>query len=142
MTVNRISIHSLKLVYVICANKRIKYSKGRTPVVYIGTTRNGISRVAASAAHRSEDVLWLHGVDSFQVRIVTCRVRQRVRTWHKLERALLLEFRRRYGEVPYCNTVGKNITETNEFEFFARRRVKNILEDLEDAVAPERRVRG
>lgn len=145
MKVNRISINDLKLVYVICANKKVRYPKGRTPVVYIGTTRNGIARVAASAAFRSEDILLLPGVNSFEVRIVTCSVRQGVRTWRKLERAFLLLFKDKYGSVPYCNTagVGKNFVETNEFDFFARKRIRDILDNLaETGVAPEHVISG
>lgn len=137
MEVNRIAIRNHKLVYVICANKKILYPSGRSPVVYIGTTKNGISRVAESAAYNSKDILGWHGVNSLQVRIVTCSLRQRVRTWHKLERALLLMFKDKYGSVPWCNTAGKNFVETNEFDFFARKRVRDILDNLAEAgVAP------
>jgi hypothetical protein len=139
MVVNRISIRHQKLAYVICANKKIPYPKGNSPVVYIGTTKTGIDRVAQSASYWSEDILDLRGVNSFEVRIVTCDARQAVRSWHKLERALLLEFREKYGSIPLCNTAGKNFVETNEFDkFFARKRVRDILDNLADAgVAPE-----
>jgi hypothetical protein len=120
----------MKLVYIICANKKVQYEKGKTPVVYIGTTKTGISRVAQSAADRSEDILSQHGINSFDVRIVTCGGRQRVKTWHKLERALLLTFRQKYGEVPLCNTVGKNFVEGAEFDLFSRKRVTDILDNL------------
>jgi len=130
MEVNRSSIDDLKLVYAICADKKIRYPEGRSRVVYIGTTTKGISRVAVSAAFRSEDILYLTGVNSFRVRVITCGVRQGVRTWHKLERALLIAFRDRYGEIPYCNTAGKNFVETNEFDLFARKRLRDILDDL------------
>lgn len=138
MEVNRISIKHSKLVYVVCASKKIKYPKGGSPIVYIGTTRKGVSRVAGSAAFRSKTILRLHGVKSFHVRIVTCGVRQHVRTWHKLERALLLVFRDRYGSVPRCNTAGKNVVENNEFSLFARKRVGDILNNLAERRVPER----
>jgi hypothetical protein len=67
--INRISIIDLKLVYVILANKKIKYPSGYSPVVYIGTTQNGIARVAPSAAYRAEEILYDHGINSLQVRI-------------------------------------------------------------------------
>jgi hypothetical protein len=140
MEVHRIAVSHQKLVYVICANRKIQYPNGRSPVVYIGTTRLGVSRVAASAAYRSEDILWRHGVNSFQVRIVTCDARKGVRTWNKLERALLLLFKDMYGCVPLCNTNGKNYVETNEFDdnFFRRKRVRDILDNLaESGVAPD-----
>jgi hypothetical protein len=130
ITVNRISIGNLKLVYLICANKRIQYANGKSPIAYIGTTAKGIERLAQSAAARSEDILRQHGVNSFEVRIVTCGTHKRVRTWHKLERGLIL-IKEKYGGVPYCNTVGKNIVEGDEFNYFARTRIVDVLITLE-----------
>ena len=130
MEISRISIGNEKLVYVILADTKLNYPGGRSRVAYIGTTKNGISRVANSVAERAPVVLRLRGVESFEVRIVTCRPRQRVKTWLKLERALLLSFRELYGEVPRCNTHGKNIVERDEFRYFARSRLNRILEDL------------
>jgi hypothetical protein len=100
MTVTRVVVGEEKLVYVIVADKKMEYSTGRSRVVYIGTTKNGVARVAQSAANWTDKVLGQRGVEAFEVRIVTCRPRQRVKSWIKLERALLLAFRERYGEVP------------------------------------------
>ena len=36
--------------------------------------------------------------------------RQRVRKWLKLERALLIEFKRLFGDVPHCNSHGTRTT--------------------------------
>jgi hypothetical protein len=141
LEVNRIAISDLKLVYIICANRKIQYPTGRSPVVYIGTTKNGISRVAESAAFHSESILSLHGVNSFAVRVVTCRVRRGVRTWRKLEDAFLLAFRDMYGAAPYCNSTGTGYVETNEYDVFARKRVKDILYGLaETGVVPDRSI--
>lgn len=129
MVVNRIAVGDLKLCYVLCANRSIPYDTGRSPIIYMGTTRNGIDRVAQSAAAKSW-VLGMHGVTSFEVRIVTCGSRQRIRSWHKLERALLLTFRDKFGTVPICNTVGKNFVETDEFRLFSRSRVSAVIEGL------------
>jgi hypothetical protein len=98
--------------------------------VYIGTTKNGANRVAQSAAYWAEPILRGHGVQNFEARIITCRPRQNVKSWVKLERGLLLVFRDTYGEVPKCNTQGKNIIETDEFRYFSRSRLKRVLEDL------------
>jgi len=59
-----------------------------------------------------------------------CTPRRRVRTWHKLERALLLQFRDLFGRVPICNTHGQQMVETDEFYYFARARVTDVIEDL------------
>lgn len=46
--------------------------------------------------------------------LLTCAPRQHVKTWHKLERALLLQFKDDYGRVPVCNTQGKNMVWRDE----------------------------
>ncbi len=130
MTVTRVAVGADRLVYVLVADKRVQYDGAKSRVVYIGTTRKGASRLASSAAERADDILSQHGIRSFRVRVLTCRSRQRVRTWHKLERALLLIFREMYGTVPLCNSHGVNMDETDEFYYFARVRVKDLLEEL------------
>lgn len=130
MTLTRVAVGADRLVYVLVADKRIEYELGKSRVVYIGTTRKGASRLASSAAERADEILGMHGVRSFRVRVLTCRSRQRVRTWHKLERALLLAFREKYGEVPFCNSHGVNMEITDEFRYFARLRIEDLLDEL------------
>ena len=130
LSASRVTIGKDKLVYVLVCDKKIKYSEGKSRVAYIGTTEKGIARIALSVAHRAEDILSIHGVRDFDARIITCRPRQKVKTWHKLERALLLTFKDMYGEVPYCNSHGKKMKEVDEFRYFRKGRLENILEDL------------
>lgn len=132
MHVTRVTLHSDKMVYVIVANKKFRYRWGRSPIVYIGTTKKGTGRMAQSAARLTDEVLSKYGVKSFDVRMITCRPRNRVRTWIKLERALLLEFRKMYGNVPEFNIQGKSIRETDEFRYFREDRVRDILQDIKD----------
>jgi hypothetical protein len=66
----------------------------------------------------------------FDVRIVTCGPRRGVKTWHKLERALLLTFREIYKQVPLCNGTGHGLTEKGEFKIFAKKRLRDVIEDL------------
>jgi hypothetical protein len=127
---NRVFIGNQKLVYLLIADKRLYYSKGKSRVAYIGTTANGGFRIAGSLAYRAWDILTLPGVRSLHVRVVTCKPRQRVKTWCKLERALLLEFKRRFGEVPWCNTHGRRMRESDEFQYFHRKGVANIIDEL------------
>ena len=94
------------------------------------TTGRRVSRIASSVAYRSSAILGLHGVREFQARVVTCKPRQRVKTWRKLERALLLTFRDMYGEVPWCNSHGRKMKEKDEFEYFRSPSLRTILEDL------------
>jgi len=133
MHVSRIAVGDLRLVYVICANRLIKYATGKSPIAYIGTTEKGVDRIAQSAAYRSYDILWRHGISAFDVRIVTCPPRRGIKTWRLLERAMLLAFRDKYGEIPICNKVGTGFSEHNEFRVFARRRITQILYDLENS---------
>lgn len=126
----RVTIGKSKLVYLLIADKRLNYSKGKSRIAYIGTTQRGIARIARSVAVRADDILSLHGVRAFHARIVTCRPRQRVETWKKLERALLIRFREQFGDVPVCNHHGKNMKRGDEFEYFAVRGVDNVIDEL------------
>ncbi|WP_454828836.1 hypothetical protein [Pseudoxanthomonas wuyuanensis] len=126
----RVILHNEKLVYVLIANKKFEYADGRSKIVYIGTTEKGGARIAQSVAARSRAILELRGVTEFEARTITCKPRQRVKMWYKLERALLLSFKEKFGEVPRCNIQGKNILEVDEFNYFSKPRLKRILEDL------------
>jgi len=127
---SRVLIGKSRLVYVLIADKRLKYKDGKSRIAYIGTTKKGMSRIAQSIAARAEDILSLRGVYSFHARIITCGRRQNVKTWHKLERALLLAFKERYGEVPRCNSHGKRMKITDEFRYFRRTGIFNLIDEL------------
>jgi len=126
----RVSIGKTRLVYVLVADKRLKYLNGRSRIAYIGTTEKGVARIAQSIAFRADDILALHGVRSFHARIITCKRRQKVSTWKKLERALLLVFREHLGQPPFCNSHGKRMKETDEFRYFSKSGVKLVLDEL------------
>lgn len=130
MKVTRAFVGNDRLVYVIVADRKIQYPNGRSRIAYFGTTQNGVSRVAESAASRTEEILTLHGVRSFVVHLVTCRRRRNVKTWLKLERAFLLEFREKFGAIPVCNSHGKAIQQVDEFEYFARARINGLIDDF------------
>jgi hypothetical protein len=128
--VTRVTLGESKLVYVLVADKPLKYTYGRSRIVYIGTTKNGVGRIAQSVAARTEDILSRHGIRTFHARIVTCKPRKHVETWKKLERAVLLKFRERFGVVPKCNSIGKKMKETDEFKYFGNTAVKKLIEKL------------
>jgi hypothetical protein len=130
MQVTRVSIGKKKLVYLILVKKPLKYQWGRSRVAYIGTTKRGVGRIAQSAAAKAESILNLYGVRDFIVRVLTCPPRPNVKTWVKLERALLLVFRHRYGTLPKCNTQGKKMKERDEFNYFNKSRLEKLLENL------------
>jgi len=93
----------------------VKYPLGRSRIVYIGSTNNVLSRIPVSVGERARSILDTHGIRAFAVFIVSCHPLQKVRSWSKLERALLIRFRERYGKQPLCNTAGKRLTERGEF---------------------------
>lgn len=130
MTVTPVSVKAKKLVYVLTADKKIPYLEGRSCVVYIGTTKHGIRRIASSVAKHTEEILGIRGVKNLQAHVVAPAGRQSVKSWTLLERALLIAFKEKYGEQPRCNTQGKRMKERDEFEYFTRRRISRILEDL------------
>ena len=130
MQVTSVSIGKKKLVYAILVKKSLKYKWGRSRIAYIGTTKKGVARIAQSVAARAQVVLSIYGVREFMVRIVTCSPKPGVKTWQKLERALLIVFRHKYGALPKCNPQGKNMKQLTEFQYFTRRRLERVLEML------------
>lgn len=130
LTARRVFVHGKKLVYVLVAEKTIRYSWGRSKILYIGTTRRGGERVAQSVATRADVILQQHGVRVFHARVISCSPRRRVRTWVKLERALLLSFRERFGDLPMCNAGGRLMKERDEFRYFNRERIREIIRQL------------
>lgn len=132
LQVNRVKIGQDRLVYALVADKKLKYKWGRTCVMYIGTTTKGLARVASSAANKAEEILSHYGVRTCSARIITCKQRRNVRTWRKLERAMILSFREMYGEVPRCNSQGKRIVEKDEFDYFNHSRIRQILRDISE----------
>lgn len=126
----RVSVGNNKLVYVLVADKKLKYPNGKSRIAYIGTTKNGVARIAESVAARSHDILQLRGVNEFGARVVTCKPRQNVKTWHKLERAMLLRFKAMYGDVPHCNTQGAKMKVTDEFRYFSEKGIDTVIEEL------------
>jgi hypothetical protein len=128
LRITRINLTSERLVYVLVANKQFSYTHGKSPIVYIGTTRKGIKRIAESAAHHADDILGRHGITELSARVITSRGRKHVKT--RLERAMLLSFREKYGRVPELNKSGKKIQEKDEFKYFSHTAIRNIIEKL------------
>ena len=98
LTVTRQAIQEEYVVYLILSNRPITYKRGASKIVYIGTTKKGIVRIARSTAARALSALRCYGVQQLDVHTVTCDGRQGVRTWEILERAMLLTFKALYGE--------------------------------------------
>ncbi len=105
LIINRGAFHDNKLVYVLLANRRVRYKPYdlRSRIVYIGTTKRGADRFAVSAVERGRDVLFRHGIHQIKVYTVTCQGARGVKTWRKLEDAFLYNFREYYGCKPLLN---------------------------------------
>jgi|SRR5690242_7135460 len=132
VTITREAVKSEKLVYIAVANKKVSYRNGKSKIAYIGTTKNGAHRMAASAASKATEMLDLYGIRTLEFFAVTCKSRQNVKTWRKLERALILTFRSRYGEPPQCNKQGKKMQWGDELEYFTRNRLEAVIEQYSD----------
>lgn len=134
----RIALKHERLVYVILAGKAMKYLRGRSRIVYIGTTERGLSRIAESVAYRADKVLGLHGVKRMTVRVVACTIRRGKKPaarkgkkeWFLLERALLLRFIAAHGEGPKCNAPSKLPKLDNVWDVFRKDQVSRIIADL------------
>jgi hypothetical protein len=95
-----------KMVYILAANKSHKYKNGRSRILYIGTTKKGADRPAASAVNKASEAFYeLRGVRTIDVHIVTCSPRKAMQTWKRLESSLLNVFRNRYFQLPKYNKV-------------------------------------
>lgn len=123
-----------RLVYLLVANRPVGYAKDYSRIVYIGTTRNGVRRVAASASRQivngADELRGLRRLDAFVVWAKSKRGPQTKRGsnfWHVLERALLIRFKQRYGEPPALNGTGQRMKPKHEFDVFKQSTVDRII---------------
>ena len=131
LTVTRSSLKEEKVIYILVCNKKRRYRKGSSKVVYIGRTEKGIARIAKSAAYRADKIFGRHGVTKFEARVVTLKERRGEEYRKKLERAFLLAFKGLHGELPKCNQQGKRKRTTDEFtKYFNKGELQHILKKL------------
>ena len=130
ITITRSAIQTDKLVYIARSNKPFRYKYGKSRIVYIGTTQAGVHRIATSAAHKAEDLLGRFGVKQLEFHVVTSKKRPNVQSWRLLERALLLTFRERYGEIPHCNSQGLKIQWNDERDCFRDDHLRHVINQL------------
>ncbi len=118
-----------RMVYVLRADKLIRYKKGRSRIVYIGETSRGTKRPAGSAASKARMAFRpLHGVGRIDVHPLTFRGKQNVRLWEVLERDLLSTFKDVYGEIPCYNQQGKGKKfSTDRIKYFRPSRLRRIV---------------
>jgi len=128
LEVGRSALRSTSLVYLAVANKALQYPWAPSKIAYIGTTGVGGARIFTSAAALAPRILHLHGVKTLEFYAITCKPRQKVRTWRKLERGLILKFRERFGAIPKLNTQGKNFEWTDEKDYFTEGGLSSVVE--------------
>lgn len=132
MEVHRKVLDHQKVVYLLVANRAIKYTRGRSRIAYVGTTSKGIQRVASSVAHRAASILSGHGLSSMKIYIVTCRPQRNVRTWTLLEKALIAQFVQWFWQPPRCNSQGMNFHWTPKLDrYFSKKAIDNILGEFD-----------
>lgn len=132
MTVERGILKESKLVYLLTVLKGVKYGNGRSKIVYVGMTKSGVSRIAVSAAYRS-DVLNEHGIRRLDVHIVSSSAKRGAKNWWThLEHALLAGFRARYFQLPRLNKQGQKLRYTEALEKrFKHKAIDKILDKFE-----------
>ena len=108
LRISRRKLNESQMVYIACADRAIKYKNGRSRILYIGTTKDGIHRVAKSAADHAKEFFSIHGVKKVYIYPITVSRRRNLRTWKLLEVALLMMFKTIFEQVPFCNMHGKN----------------------------------
>src|SRR6266446_1199702 len=129
ITITRTAYAASELVYIAYANKPLRYLHGDSRIAYIGTTKNGVWRVASSAAWKAYDVFSRKGVHTLEFYIIATPRRGRHATYRKLERALLLRFRERYGSIPAANKQGHRLRWRIDDDVFTSSSINKILDD-------------
>ena len=130
ITISRTAYAASELVYIASANKLIRYEHGTSQIAYIGTTKNGVRRIAASAAWKAEDILSRRGVNTLEFYLVASPRHGKHTTYLKLERALLLRFRERYGSVPIANKQGVRLRWREDDRIFSDASINKLLDDF------------
>ncbi len=135
LTVDRSSMWKDRLVYILVANKKFRYQSGkRTHVLYIGTTGRGARRPAASAVAKAMSIFGdVHGVKQIGVYLLNCGPRRSVKTWQKLESALLAVFCQRYYQLPIENKKRGEYVNEEDIRYFRRENLVKVLRLLEDS---------
>lgn len=121
---------STKLVYIALADKNILYPAYgmRSRIAYVGETKRGAIRVTESAAKHAQEIFEEYGINKLTFYTVSCTPRSKVRTWEKLESALILRFRESYGKVPVLNDQGKNKKWDDELDYFTREKIDTVID--------------
>lgn len=76
LTVNISATNVMRLVYLLVANRPVRYVKEYSRIVYIGTTKTGIRRIAGSASSRIQQAGNVRGLRRLDAFVVWARTRR------------------------------------------------------------------
>ncbi len=130
IVITRVALLANKLVYVARANKAHRYRWGESHIVYIGTTKAGVHRIAGSAASKASMLLGKWGIRQLEFYIVQSSKLQNAETWRMLERALLITFKEMFGDVPVANKQGKNMRWHQKGNYFREDKLRKAITDF------------
>jgi len=133
MRIESAAFEAQGIVYVLVANRQIKYRKRRSSIVYIGTSCGGASRVAASMVERAATAFAKRGVSTVYAQVLTSSGKQGVRTWKELEAAAIETFEQTRGELPLCNKRNEGSLKSEEeiYRHYNRQAVLSALDDID-----------
>lgn len=139
-----------ELVYVLVADRPVKYKQGRSRIVYVGTTKRGAGRFAASAAENADRIFreYRLGVQRIEVYVVSSQLLPDVATWAELETACLMVFEMDYGpgfngKGPICNDHNHGKAERKDvFRHFKEQSVRRLIHLLSDPLPQARAQRS
>lgn len=130
LIINRGAFHTDKLVYILCSNKKHRYPRNESKIVYIGTTKNGAARFATSLVNKGKDILRRYGISQIKVYTVTCKGVQGAKIWRKLEDAFLYNFLEEYGRIPILNKQCGPKCKKDISTLFSEQKIDKIIADF------------
>ena len=134
LQVDRSFFWKQRLVYILVANKPLKYPrKIASKIIYIGTTGRGSHRPATSAVAKAMEVFGeIRGVNQIDVHLLTCAPRRNVQTWKALEAALLTVFEDMYWSLPLLNKKHGEFAHPDDLKYFRADRLKRLIRAFEE----------
>ncbi|MFH1642847.1 MAG: hypothetical protein ABIC04_08180 [Nanoarchaeota archaeon] len=128
LIISRGAFHSDKVVYICCANKKHKYDRNKSRIVYIGATKRGAKRFSNSVVYKGKNILDRYGINQIKVYTVTCRGVRGTKIWQKLEDAFLYNFLEEYGRIPILNKQCRSKRKKDVSTFFPESRIDEIID--------------
>jgi hypothetical protein len=115
-------------VYFFVGDRAYNYEEGDSPILYIGETRNQLSRPLTSLAERGARILKkAPRIRTLSVKYVETGRRPRANISEELENAFLFEFEKIHGEKPIGNEQGGHYDKVAYRKWFNRETVHDII---------------